>query len=339
MENGQAAQVDSSPNKTSSGRPTVDAVPTTETLFVRHDPSKARQRLGLMLLAQAKDEAAAKLHGQSADIRPDVAPDGTGGGGEEAPVKSNENSFSVHTEQADRSDVRSSRSTIQSARVNRQVAQSGNRGTVGPAPPVPAYRKEVFKNQSGTWDQWDKGVRALHDVGKNEAHAYREVFAAEGGFRLDPRTRSVKAGVTPGTLKTITPQLEKQGVDTSGGPRSIDEKDFPKVYRAILDEALKQVGGSKALEQIPDKTTAAALGDAIFRHGKTGGAQVFQRAINAISPGAVPIGTIIGPKTFPEIVRLAGDSKTRSQFLDAIAKQRKARVADQNEWTRFDHFR
>ena len=228
-----------------------------------------------------------------------------------------------------------------------QVAQAaGSRVTLKdrskPLIGVPSYKKDLFPSSDESWRNWSNHVRDLPGVSENEARAYAEIFAAEGGLGLDPRTRNVASGITPGVLavKEVRKELEAAGVDISRGPRGIPVEDRPKVYRAYMNYALNRAGGVRALDSLASGETSAAVADTLFRHGRTGGAKIIVTAINDIRPGSLPPdGSVVGPATLPILQKMAQNPGDRAKLLDAIAAQRRLRVRNPNERARFDHFR
>ena len=207
---------------------------------------------------------------------------------------------------------------------------------------VPPYKKDLFPSSEKTWSNWSNHVRDLPSVSENEARAYAEILAAEGGEAHDPRTRNVASGITPGALavKEVRDELMAAGVDISKGPRGIPVEDRPKVYRAYMNYALNRVGGVRALDSLASDEASAAIADTLFRHGRTGGAKIIVTAINDIRPGSLPPdGTVVGPATLPILQKMARNPGDRAKLLDAIAAQRTLRVNDRNEQARFDHFR
>src|SRR3546814_5014510 len=47
-------------------------------------------------------------------------------------------------------------------------------------------------------------------------------------------------------------------------------------------DLLKYVGGREALETLPDRHAAAALGDTIFRHGEAAAKRILLKAVNNV---------------------------------------------------------
>lgn len=103
------------------------------------------------------------------------------------------------------------------------------------------------------------------------------------------------------------------------------------------------VGGSAALRDLGDPETAAAFGDTLFRHGRKGGTEIVQRALNAAGTAPVAVDGAMGPATYKALRRTAGDPAMRARFLDGLADERKRAVRHEatgrNEHARFDHFR
>ncbi|PIW29894.1 MAG: hypothetical protein COW30_03840 [Rhodospirillales bacterium CG15_BIG_FIL_POST_REV_8_21_14_020_66_15] len=126
--------------------------------------------------------------------------------------------------------------------------------------------------------------------------------------------------------------------------------------RAYMNFALQSAGGHKAFTAVGAPEAAMALGDTLFRHGRTGGSEIIQRALDKTIPGGFTGKGPIGPHAFPVIKKTAADPNTRQAFLDALAEERKEAAvleemrrnkvdpqtavnAVRGEFARFDHFR
>src|SRR3546814_4506584 len=75
------------------------------------------------------------------------------------------------------------------------------------------------------------------------------------------------------------------------------------IARWHLDAGLKNVGGREALETLPDRHAAAALGDTIFRHGEAAAKRILLKAVNNVRkeqglPDISNPRSLIGQKLF-----------------------------------------
>jgi lysozyme family protein len=169
-----------------------------------------------------------------------------------------------------------------------------------------------------------------------EARAFQEIFAAEGGRREDPRG-AASSGITQGTLDDLIARGKVGGITSGTRPSQLSPDQRVDVYRGYFEDVMRGVGGSGALARIGDEDAAAAFGDTLFRHGRKGGTEAIQRAINGVAPGAVTVDGRIGPATLGAFDRLAHDPATRRRLLDALADERTKLAPLERE--RFDHFR
>jgi peptidoglycan hydrolase-like protein with peptidoglycan-binding domain len=206
--------------------------------------------------------------------------------------------------------------------------------------PVPGYRRDVLQGQGRAWKKWNELVRQSPKSSPVEARAYGEIFAAEGGDRKDPSS-SAASGITQGTLDELAGKGFVQGIKPGTPPRQLSLEQRAAVYRGYFGFALSAVGGSAALSRIGNADAAAALADTLFRHGRTGGASIIQKAINGVSTNTnkVKVAGPVGKETLDAYARLAVDPATRRALLDQLAQQRTAAVPKGQETERIDHFR
>jgi lysozyme family protein len=228
-------------------------------------------------------------------------------------------------------------------------AASGN----GPSPTVPDYKK----NSIGQGD-WATFLGALNASGlsPDRQYVYSEIFAAEGGFAVNPQDGTV-AGITQATLDAA-----KAATDANGNPRYPDlagvatpgdltPQQIVAVYSAYFDQVLHTVGGAAALDAIGDPQTAAAFADTLFRHGPTGGTEIIQQAIRDVSGGmteaeqqGLGLGSAngepdgrMGPQTLGAVEALVQGGYA-DQLRNAIAHGRLGSPYG-NEKARINHFR
>ncbi len=213
---------------------------------------------------------------------------------------------------------------------------------------VPKYRNQVPELRRSSWQDWADSVRRLPGLSSAEERAHMEVFAAEGGTGVDEKTGAA-SGILPGTLHDLQERrrIDRLPLGTAPDDLTMDEK--AKIYRAYIDDGLKHVGGSGALERIGDDAAAASLADTLFRHGATGGAELVRAAINDVVPGSVrqagqisPDGNTVSRHTMNEEAfaayrKLAKDPATRRKLLDALKWQRD--FDKPGEAARTEHFR
>jgi len=209
--------------------------------------------------------------------------------------------------------------------------------------PVPGYRSDVFKSPKGQkdWLTWQADVGKLSSASESEQRAYAEIFAAEGGMASDP-TSSAASGIMQNTLDELVTKGQLPAAYKGLSPSSLSSEQRATVYRAYADHALSLAGGHKALGKL-DAQSASALADTLFRHGREGGAEIVQNAINTVTPAAVKATGPVGPETFGAYQKLAADPATRKRLMDALADARKdtvkGKATAQAEAARFDHFR
>ena len=112
--------------------------------------------------------------------------------------------------------------------------------------------------------QHDKAVAAL-DMGQNGKFALTETTPWEGVTSTDGTTY---AGITQETLDAARDDIS--GLPAVPGKMTMEQ--LAKVQQWYIDhEALKYVGGSAALENIPGQENAAAFLDTLYRHGPNKG--------------------------------------------------------------------
>ncbi len=203
--------------------------------------------------------------------------------------------------------------------------------------PVPAYRTSVFAAQPGAWEAWRSAVAGLPGISPQEARAYQEIFAAEGGLRKDARSGAA-SGLMPSTINALIAAGRLIGVPSGMPPHRLSIQQRVAAYRAYFDDVLKAIGGHHAFVRIASATAAAAFADTLFRHGGRGGTRLVQRALLAIEPSACTLDGRLGPRTTGLLCRLAADRGRCRLLLERLADARLAATAG-GERPRIDHFR
>ena len=154
-------------------------------------------------------------------------------------------------------------------------------------PQVPLYRNQVIARQGNEWPKQHEAFSRLKGISYSEHFAYMETFAAEGGSDVNT-SNGATAGITQSTLDDLIDRGKIIGIPKGTAPKLLKRDERAQVYRVYMDDALNHVGGSQALRDLTDAYAAAALGDTLFRHGRTGGGEIVQRAINRAVPPAPP---------------------------------------------------
>ena len=203
--------------------------------------------------------------------------------------------------------------------------------------PVPAYRCAVLAAQPGAWQAWTAAVLRLPAISAQEARAYHEIFAAEGGLREDQRSGAA-SGLLPPTLDALIVSGRLTGIASGTPPRRLSVDQRAATYRAYFDDVLRTIGGHDALGRIASAAAAAAFADTLFRHGGRGGIRLVQRAMVAVQPAGCAVDGRLGPKTFALYCRLAADAARCRGLLERVADARLAATGG-GERPRIDHFR
>ena len=211
-----------------------------------------------------------------------------------------------------------------------------------PIIPLPDYKKEYFKNQPKSWPTWTQLIGGLPNLHSTEKRAYMEIFAAEGGNRLDPGSDAM-SGITKTTINRAVDKRHVKGIKFGTEPKTLSLEERSRLYRAYFDHAFDKIDGSRAFGRIADPEAASAVADTLFRHGRNGGGTLIRKAINAVVPGSLAervsskLGLPFNKTALSEFQRTIADSANRRKFLDALADER-IKVAP-NEADRFNHFR
>ena len=215
---------------------------------------------------------------------------------------------------------------------------SGRKPVIG----VPAYRKEVIGQQGQVWQIWTQSVNRLPKLSPTEERAYMEIFAAEGGVTQHKGT-STWSGIEQDTLDELIAKRFLRNIKPGTTPKSLSIEQRAEVYRAYFDFALSLAKGSATLTRIGDPEATAAFADALFRHGRTGGARLIQQAINRVARTKVGTTGPAGEQTVRAFAGLAAAPKSRRLLLDALGDERWDKVKNspnaKGELIRINHFR
>ncbi|TAN65370.1 MAG: hypothetical protein EPN20_07665 [Magnetospirillum sp.] len=200
---------------------------------------------------------------------------------------------------------------------------------------VPAWKASVFAGQPGAWQGFNTAVTGLPEPGDAEAFSYGEIFAAEGGVAVDRKTFA-SSGIMPATLDALRGRIP--GLGGGIAPANLTYGQRAAFYRAYFDDALRSVGGHRALEAAGNPFAASALADTLFRFGASGGTRLLQSAMDKVMPGGVGIDGRMGPGTFGVFREFASDPARRGPLLEALYNVRKSQLSGREE-DRNQHFR
>jgi len=228
------------------------------------------------------------------------------------------------------------------ATIQRRDRQSGK----SDSQPIPEYRKQAGGLQGTHWTDWSSSVGKLENASAAETHAYKEIFAAEGGLATDPKGGAA-SGITQKTLDRAIKDGALPDFRQGGVPENLTIDQRARVYRHHFDDVLKTVDrsvpGSTNLQKIGDAKAATAFADTLFAHGSRGGTKLIQKAINKMAPDSVTVDGKMGPKTFAAYKELVRNPETRRALLGALGDTRWDQVkgkASSGGWRkRIDHFR
>ena len=214
-------------------------------------------------------------------------------------------------------------------------------------PPRPEYRPGISPVSHDDWNTIQDTVESRPDISDTKAEVYKNIWAAEGGLKKDPDPDSTAvAGILQDTLDTAkaNPKYSDKlkDIKTPSDLKKHPDR-VPDLYDAYFDKELNRVGGSEALDKVGNKYASAAMADAVFREGRTGGARVIMEGIRKTDPKlaheVLPKGKAdsVGPDMFDAYSKLARNPATLGPLLDNLAEARKEfRPA---ETARPDHFR
>ncbi len=204
-----------------------------------------------------------------------------------------------------------------------------------PAPPIPAYKYDVFKGpkQQNSWADFNRAVADLPGVSENEKSAYREIFAAEGG--TVPNGTTV-AGIPEDTLH----KLHFPGVGADTMPEDLDPQQQADFYRYYLDHVLRHGSGYETLGKIDHPGVAAFVADTAFREGQGVGVRMIQDAINetltAKHEDGVPVDGKFRTATLDALNKAIRTPEGRQTFAQTLKYSRD--LARRDETKRNQHF-
>ena len=217
--------------------------------------------------------------------------------------------------------------TTLSAGTDNSVAQDGGQQlgeakttSQSAAPAIPKNKTELFKGREKEWKDFYDSTGKL-GVGEREREAYMGVFGQEGGMKKDPEG-SAASGITQGTLDDMIKRGKISGIELGTEPSALNVDQRAKVYKAYFDEKLHSVGGSNALNSLPDSHASQTLADSLFRQGQNGAAKSIQDAANRVKPGIVNPDKKFGKETLGAYITLTNDPKMRDKFYKVLAEER-----------------
>lgn len=225
------------------------------------------------------------------------------------------------------------RDGAQVAQVTQQQAEvkmpAVGKQTAAPQPqpkpmPLPDFKKSYFglPANKGAWDQSQAALQRQLPDSPALRGALGRIYAEEGGRIRDPNDTAV-GGLTAGTLRELRQKSLLPGVPKTATPQSLTPDQQITAYRAHLDQIMRHVGGTKALEDL-DPDFAHAIVDAVFMHGSTGGMKAVQQAINQSDANtSVEVDGGMGPETFNALKRANDDPALRDALQNEIADIRR----------------
>lgn len=210
-----------------------------------------------------------------------------------------------------------------------------------PKRPLPMPERMGLPYRKG-WNIFGDTLRDpthMQPLTESEFAAYRTTFGLEGGMQYDAAAGGPgdpgRAGVTESWMKDAQPRLGSTIVPDA---RKLTIQQAAQAYKIFADDALRNVGGGGALAKIGDSKTAMQVFDALFKHGREGGAIVIQDAVNALIGGLprderarLGLSPIViqdprsrrafGPQTLDRVAQLV-DAGYAQALRNAIADQR-----------------
>jgi hypothetical protein len=140
----------------------------------------------------------------------------------------------------------------------------------------PAYRAQV----PAVRDSWPYIRRDAAPYSPAKQNTYSRLFAAEGGLEPNVDSNAI-GGMLPDTLR----DLQRRSPDIGTGSISSLFRTYDQYFDDVLGSTAKSIGGvqrpSDLLDRLPDRDTAAAVADTLFRDGRAEGARLLQSALNA----------------------------------------------------------
>ncbi len=196
--------------------------------------------------------------------------------------------------------------------------------------PLPDHKRDFFlkPQNEGVWSDSQSAIRQQLPGQMSQGTAIGRIYAEEGGRIRDPNGTAV-GGITQKTLTDMQNSGLLPDLPANTRPDDLTPKQQVEVYRAYLDQGLRNAGGAKALEQL-DPDLAHAVADAMFMHGSSGGVRFVQEAIrtSGIDP-EIKIDGGMGPQSFAALKKANDDPKLRDALQTAIVERR----LGAKEWT------
>ncbi len=223
----------------------------------------------------------------------------------------------------------------------------------GSAPPIgdhpPEWKRKVVQPEH--WREIKREIERRGDLSERERFACSETFAAEGGLGIDKS--GAASGIHPDTYSRMRQRTMQRGDVpdhlTPDHPSKLTTEQRVAFYKHYYDsEALRRVGGSVALDRIPDPYAASAISDTVFRHGGGDGGNLVRDAANDVINSLGPReGAALGlehlnskgvlmPDDMRAIETIAGGEHSQ-RFRDRLAVKRNETPF--KEPTRTEHFR
>jgi len=234
----------------------------------------------------------------------------------------------IEGETVENNGIGSSRSTPRGGDVIGMPPYDRDRNRVPDVPNIPGPKTEIVDKYN--WHVFHESAAKKHGISKRRRKIYGDIFAFEGGATKHPES-SAYGGILEGTLNGLKSQGRLPNVPRDAAPQDLSTDTLPTVYDAYFDDALGPVGGSKALDDLPDERTAAATADTIFRHGPGNGTRAIQRTINRTGPNRLATDGYMGPNTYKAIGDVAKSPNTRRRFLKLLPQERKRVMGEDNE--------
>ncbi|MEO5373444.1 MAG: peptidoglycan-binding protein [Alphaproteobacteria bacterium] len=153
-----------------------------------------------------------------------------------------------------------------------------NQKTSDIPPSPPDYRKDNVSQKD--WDAFKGSLDKVPGLSDAQKSALMHVFAAEGGGRSDPNS-TAKGGILDETLERAKSSGKFPDLAAVEKAKDLTPDQMAQVYKHYLDDTLRTVGGSDALNDL-DPKTGAVLADTMFRHGRGDGARLRVRKETSI---------------------------------------------------------
>ena len=155
-----------------------------------------------------------------------------------------------------------------------------------------------------------------------------------------------------GSFDTAKKSGQIEELENATSPADPTPAQKAAVMRYYVNNAMERLGGSKALQTLPNREVAAAFADALVRFGPNGGADLIRAALverMERNGREFPIEyktareSRIGPNPFADLKDLLKDQKEIGLFLESLQSQRDKKVKgsanEKGEYIRNQHFR